>query len=99
AELADVAPVPLVAGLRELLGPCVRVQAVIQPLTPGEDVTAGAIRCLEHGDVMPAADQLVGTAEPADACAGNDDPHGARRLRVERAQRGQPELEDVAARA
>ena len=96
-ELADVRPVALVARLRELLGPGIRIQPVVEAGAEREHVAACAIGRLEHRHLVPAAHELPRTAQATDSRARDD--HALRtRLRPQRNERGGGQLQRLATR-
>src|SRR6185437_14655967 len=70
-EFANVAPVQLISGLRELLGAGVYVQTVGKIVANRSHVSAYPSRCLENGYVVTAACQFISAAHSCDAAARN----------------------------
>jgi hypothetical protein len=73
AELLRVGTPEFVTGLGALFRTEIGVQAVWERIMRGPDVTAGARRSFQDCYIVAAPDQLVCTAQSADAAAGYND--------------------------
>ena len=72
-ELLHIFPVLIVPGVGEVLRAYIRIQAIGQGLADRLHMTAGAARCLQQRDLVPALHQFIGATQTADAATDHDD--------------------------
>ena len=71
-QLLRVLPKALVPRLSDVLGSTVDVQAIGEPVADGEHVPAVTPGGVQDHNLMTPLHELVATAEPGDACTGDD---------------------------